>query len=116
MTKNKMISSAFSCLRKWSCCRKEIKRNESNKNLTMETKVTNDEDAATVTTIIECINDTKWSSMRDTKPNKDQNSKKLNFIYYFLTHILNLVRRMGQKSTNNKQTQQFLQLYDHNQT
>lgn len=41
----------------------------------METKVTNDEDAATVTTIIECINDTKWSSMRDTKPNKEQNSK-----------------------------------------
>lgn len=40
---------------------------ENNKNLTMETKVMNDEDMATATTIIDCVNDIKWHSMRATK-------------------------------------------------
>lgn len=35
---------------------------ENNKNLTMETKVMNDEDMATATTIIDCVNDIKWHS------------------------------------------------------
>lgn len=53
-----------SCFGKWFCCVKAPAEHESNKNLTMETKVMNDGEMPTATTIIDCVNDTKWGSMR----------------------------------------------------
>lgn len=69
IAKNHYLSSVTSCLGKWFCCvmKKSIQK-ETNKNLTMETKVMNDEDVATAATIIiDCVNDTKLSSMHATK-------------------------------------------------
>lgn len=50
---------------------REIERNDNEKNLTMETKITEDGEVANATTIIECINDTKWGSVRETKQLKE---------------------------------------------
>lgn len=51
-----------------------MQQEKNNKNLTMETKVMNDKDMATATTIIDCVNDIKWGSVRATKqPGKNTN-------------------------------------------
>lgn len=67
VTKNHIFSSMYSCLCKLFCCVKKPVQQENSKNLTMETKVVDDEDVATATTIIDCVNDTKWGSIRFAK-------------------------------------------------
>lgn len=44
----------------------------------METKVTDDKDTETITTIIECSKHSKWDSVHETKQPKDQNDEKFN--------------------------------------
>lgn len=57
-----------SCLSDWFCCVRKPAEKENNKNLTMETKVMNDEDVATAATIIiDCVNDTKLGTIHATK-------------------------------------------------
>lgn len=53
------------------CVRKRSTRQKSQENLTLETKII-DETGAVGTTIIECINDTRLSSIRNSKQLKDQ--------------------------------------------
>lgn len=45
---------------------------KSNTTLTMETRFNDDQSMTTGTTIIECINDTRFSSIRETRQLKDQ--------------------------------------------
>lgn len=84
ITKNHILSSMCSCLGKWFCCVKTPAQQENNKNLTMETKVMNDEDMATATTIIDCVNDTKWGSMCAAKHHINQPGMDLYEKWFFM--------------------------------
>lgn len=48
---------------------------DSNNNITMETKVVGDKNTEDVTTTIECINDTKFQSIRSVRQLKDHSGK-----------------------------------------
>lgn len=68
-----MISSFFG---KLFCCAKKADRDENSEILTMETKVTDFENVVTNITLINCINNKKWSTNEETKPSMDQMSEK----------------------------------------
>lgn len=67
-----MFSSTFSSIGKWCCLKRKKKENKHDNNLTMEIKVADEQSGDLNTTIIECVNDTKWNTPRRTKPIKGQ--------------------------------------------
>lgn len=93
-----------SCFGKWFCCVKTPAQHENNKNLTMETKIMNDGDMATASTIIDCVNDTKWGSMRATKQHINQPGSINVFKWVFLCklcgRILTLTSSYSKFSSN----------------
>lgn len=72
--KRNVVVSALSSLFKCRSTSSQAPDKKPNKTLTMETRFTDDQSMTTATTIIECINDTGFSSIRETRQLKDQTS------------------------------------------
>lgn len=79
MGRNLISSGFFDFLSKCCCSSKRSQNEKTNENLTMETKIT-DETGAVGTTTIECINDTRFSSIRNARQLKDQTGKIIDLI------------------------------------
>lgn len=71
--KRNPVVSAISNLCKCRVGRtKQNSDRKTSKTTTMETRFTDEQSMTTGTTIIECINDTRFSSIRETRQLKDQ--------------------------------------------
>ncbi|XP_031628714.1 dystrophin-1 [Contarinia nasturtii] len=77
LTKSNVFSSTFATVGKWFCLRRKPRKSDEH-NLTMEIKVTDEHNGDTNTTIIECVNDTKWDTPRKPKPSIRQIDEKFN--------------------------------------
>lgn len=73
--KRNIIGSIFSNLCKCRSSSKLDVEKKTSKNLTMETRITDDKNITTGTTVIECINYSRLSSIQEHKQSPDQTGK-----------------------------------------
>lgn len=73
-----MFSSTVSSVGKWLCFKRKQRKLENDHNITMEIKVTDEQNGDTNTTVIECVNDTKWNTPRKSKQIIRQSNERFN--------------------------------------
>lgn len=66
-----MISTTFTNFGKVFCCTRKASKDETGENLTIRTKITDDKNVVTNSTLIDCINNTKWNTKREPTQNID---------------------------------------------
>lgn len=73
-----MFSTTIASVGRWFCFKRKSSKRESDHNITMEIKVTDEQNGDTNTTVIECVNDMKWDTPEKPKPIIHQSSEKFN--------------------------------------